>query len=245
MLLLMAALENSFAVQQIKQSILLNFKKMKKILLVAFTLPCFAALAQGTSDQMSKLAKDSKMHYGIKAGYNFAKVTSSTPDFNPRSNNGFMVAGFRAPPVRGGFGFRTEIIYSKQGFSFDATGKMTKVSQDYIYMPQLTTFTFAKKLQLQAGPQIGYLIGSKQSSPEKAATDVMNYFNRIDYGFAAGMEIYPIKQLIIGARYNISLGNIYKQMETPSTGVPSPFPFDPSEFKGKNAVIQLFLGLKL
>jgi Outer membrane protein beta-barrel domain len=219
---------------------------MKKILFAVFTMTCFYSVAQNIDNaQMQKIAKEYKMHYGIKAGYNFAKITGSTPDFHPKSNNGFMVAGFMAPPAKGGFGFRSEIVYSRQGFSFDASGKISNVSQDYIYMPQLTTFTIAKKLQLQAGAQIGYLLNSKQSSSGSASTDVMNYFNRIDYGATAGVEIYPIKQVIIGARYNVSFGNIYKHPETSSTGIPSPFPFDPNEFKGKNAVVQLFIGIKL
>src|SRR5215831_322152 len=212
---------------------------MKKILFTILMMPCFAAIAQTIDNaQMQKIAKEYKPHYGIKTGYNFAKVTGSMSGFNPKSNNGFMVAGFIAPATKGGFGFRSEIVYSRQGFSFDASGKINDVTQDYIYMPQFTTFTIAKKLQLQAGMQIGYLLNSKQSSSGSSATDVMNYFNRIDYGAAAGFEIYPVKQMIIGARYNISLGNIYKQTETSTTGVPSPLPFDPNEFKGKNAVVQ-------
>jgi hypothetical protein len=224
---------------------------MKKLLFTILIIPSLGAFAQDLNmDQIKKMSKDYKRHYGIKAGYNYAKVTGSTPDFHPKSNNGFFVSGFMAPASRGGFGFRSEIIYSKQGFSFDASGKMNNIMQEYIYLPQLTTFTIAKKLQLQAGGQMGYLVNAKQGSPDNSSsqnssTQVMDYFNRIDYGAAAGIEVYPVKQVIIGARYNVSLGNIYKRQTTAPTGFPSPFPFNPNDFKGKNAVVQLFLGVKL
>jgi hypothetical protein len=32
---------------------------------------------------------------------------------------------------------------------------------------------------------------------------MLSFMNRIDYGFAAGFEIYPFKGLIAGARYNL------------------------------------------
>lgn len=219
---------------------------MKKVLFIFFTAFTFHTFAQNPDNaQMQELAKEYKIHYGIKAGYNFAKVTGSTPNFNPKSNNGFMAGGFIAPATKGGFGFRSEIIFSRQGFSFDASGKITHVKQDYIYLPQLTTFTIAKKLQLQAGAQVGYLLNAKKNSSGSPSANVLDYFNRIDYGAAAGFEVYPLKHVIVGARYNISRGNIYKQTEASSTGVPSPFPFDPNQLKAKNGVIQLFFGVKL
>jgi len=190
------------------------------------------------------MAKDFKMHYGLKAGYNFAKLKGSAPDFNPKSNNGFMAGGFFATPSHE-FGYHLEIIYSRQGFSYDASGKMTDVTQDYIYMPHLTTFTIAGVVQLQAGGQIGYLLNAKKSSSTSETETVTSYMNRIDYGFAGGIEVYPFKGLVLGGRYNVSLGNIYNTSSfstTPTT--PYPLPFNPDDIKGKNAVVQFFVGYR-
>jgi hypothetical protein len=193
--------------------------------------------------------KEMKPKIGIKAGYNFAKITGSTTSFSPKSNNGFMIAGFFAPQSKG-IGYRTELIFSRQGFSFDESGKLQNVSQDYIYMPHLTTFTIAKKVQLQAGGQVGYLLNAKKSSSGESSSEaVTEYMNRFDYGFAGGIEIYPFKGLLIGGRYNISLGNIYNTSSfsstTPTpTPMPSPLPFNPEEVKGKNAVVQFFVGYR-
>ena len=100
-----------------------------------------------------KEMKEMKPKIGIKAGYNFSKITGSTPNFSPKSNNGFMVAGFFAPQSKG-IGYRTELAFSRQGFSFDQSGKMQDVSQDYIYMPHLTTFTIAKKFNYRPGDKL-------------------------------------------------------------------------------------------
>ena len=63
----------------------------------------------------------------------------------------------------------------------------------------------------------------------------MNYYNKFDYGFAVGAEIHPVMGLLIGARYNISLGKLYKDVETGQ--MPS---FSASD--AKNNVVQIFAG---
>ncbi|MGZ3955271.1 MAG: porin family protein [Flavisolibacter sp.] len=229
---------------------------MKKIMILASCLTAFAHISSAQSTQPSAMPpgfdqsnlKKMKPGIGLKAGYNFAKVVGTNTNFTPGNNNGFMVAGFFSPAVKSGMGYRTEIVFSRQGFSFDEAGKMQNVTQDYIYMPHLTTFTIAKKVQLQAGGQIGYLLNAKTStsSSSSGSDHTMDYFNRIDYGFAGGVEVYPFKGLLLGGRYNVSFGNIYKNYSTGggTTVPPSPLPFDPSQVKGKNAVVQFFLGYR-
>jgi hypothetical protein len=50
---------------------------------------------------------------------------------------------------------------------------------------------------------------------------------------------------LIGGRYNVSLGNIYKTSASSTTSpIPNPLPFNPEEVKGKNAVVQFFVGYR-
>jgi len=222
---------------------------MKQIAIALLSLLRFSfANAQQENDlsaNYAKLAKESKPKLGIKVGYNFAKVTGSTTNFSPKANNGFMVAGFFSTKAKTGMGYRTELIFSRQGFSFDDAGKKQDVTQDYIYMPHLTTFTIAGVVQLQAGGQIGYLLNAKKSSSTSETETVTSYMNRIDYGFAGGIEVYPFKGLVLGGRYNVSLGNIYNTSSFSSTPTtPYPLPFNPDDIKGKNAVVQFFVGYR-
>ena len=204
----------------------------------------FAAMAQ-------KEMKKNKPKLGLKAGFNYAKVTGTKmQDFDPRSHSGFMVSAFYAPVPRGGKGFRTEVVFSRQGFAFDQSGKMQNVTQDYIYLPQLTTFSIGKWVQLQAGGQIGFLLNAQKKAADESngsQSNVADYMNKLDYGVACGLEIYPVGGLIIGGRYNVGLGNVYKQYNTAGntpTPIPSPLPFNPAEMKGKNAVVQIFIGYR-
>lgn len=225
---------------------------MKKALLLSFVfaLATHASIAQTTPDlenaAMQKELRQMKPQFGIKAGYNIAKVTGSAANFSPDVKNGFMVAAFYAPAAKSGLGYRSELVFSRQGFGFDENGKQTAVTSDYIYLPQFTTFGITKFLQLQLGGQIGYLLkSSKETKTESKPEDITSFANRLDYGAAAGIEVYPVNNLIIGGRYNISLGNAYKRMSSAST-TPSlfPLPFNPDEVKGKNAVINLYVGFR-
>lgn len=195
---------------------------------------------------LKKSMDDSRPKFGLKAGYNIAKVKGSTPSFSPDNQNGFMVGAFFSPATKG-LGYRTELVFSRQGFAFNEDGQVQEVTQDYIYLPNFTTFTIAGKVQLQAGAQIGYLLNAEKKSSTGSESDVMEFMNRFDYGFAGGVEVYPFKGLLVGARYNVSLGSVYKQYESAGTNpmpIGYPFPFTPNDIKGKNAVVQFFAGYR-
>jgi hypothetical protein len=225
-------------------------KKISLLLVLLMALHFYKANAQSLSQEMiNKEVKKMKPKYGLKLGYNIARLSGSTPDFSPQSRNGFNVSAFYAPASKG-LGYRTELVFSRQGFAFDDNGKMQNIRQDYIYMPHLTTFTIAQVVQLQAGGQIGYLLSAANESSTKTTQEdqMMQFMNRFDYGAALGLEIYPFKGLIVGGRYNISLGNPYKNQSGSSSGsttpMPFPLPVNPADFKGKNAVIQFFAGYR-
>ncbi len=211
---------------------------MRKIIytLIFTTLLCDQSIAQKTQP-----AEQFKQKMGIKAGYNWSYVTGTESNFDPKSNNGFMVAGFFAPAAKG-MGYRTEIVFSRQGYSFDEGGKETEIQHDYIYLPQLTTYTIGKHLQLQAGGQIGYLLKAQKKTESKDST-ITNLMNRFDYGFAAGIEIYPFNGFIVGGRYNLGLGKLYKRYEQQS-GNPYPLPFNPETTNLKNGLFQFFVGYR-
>ena len=219
----------------------------KKLLLFPYVLVyCFAAFAQSPSPQYPNMPspKSYRTKLGLKAGFNWSYVTADQSGVNLNSKSGYMLGAFLAPPSKGGLGFRTEIVYSRQGYNYDNGGRNTDVINQYIYLPQLTTFNIGKFFQLQLGAQIGYLINAKKTTSDKdsSITDLMN---RFDYGFAGGVELNPIAGLIIGARYNLGLGKLYKHYEQSATNPnPFPLPFDPQTVNLKNGVIQLFAGYK-
>jgi hypothetical protein len=207
----------------------LFFKKitMKKILLIGLLVLPATLFAQ----------------IGLKAGVNFANVTKAS-SINSSSKSGFHAGVFLAPASKKIMGFRTELIYSKQGYNYKTSTNTGEVSLDYILMPQLTTINITRFVQIQLGAQMAFLLNAKvdstggPSTGNATADKVMDFYNRFDYGVAGGLEIHPVKGLLIGARMNISLGNMYKDMSNPSGGQPSFFP----KIDAKNNVFQIFAG---
>jgi hypothetical protein len=181
--------------------------------------------------------------FGIKGGLNFAKVTKAS-NINAENSTGFHAGIFLAPKTKTVLGFRTEFIYSRQGYSFKTGNTTGNVDLDYILLPQLMEINISKYFALQLGAQMAFLLNAKADSSTAPSTGNANadklieLMNRFDYGAAAGFEVHPYKGIIFGARYNISFGNLYKDPTTATQ--PSFFP----EVDAKNNVVQIFAGYR-
>jgi Outer membrane protein beta-barrel domain len=212
---------------------------MKSVLAPLCLFAQLLCFAQRNTEQ-----KTYKKKLGLKVGCNWSYATASTSGIRPNTTTGYMAGAFLALPSRG-LGFRSEIIYSHQGYSFQGSGSNTTQMNDYIYLPQLTTFSIGRFFQLQAGAQVGILMNGVQRTGGKDTT-ITGLMNRLDYGFAGGVEINPVAGLIIGGRYNLGLGTMYKHLEESRTTSVSPYPlpFDPNTTNLKNGVIQFFVGYK-
>ena len=183
---------------------------------------------------------------GIKAGINFANVTKSS-DINNSSRSGFHGGLFMAPPSKGVMGFRTELLFSQQGYNYETGTNTGNVNLNYIVFPQYMTINITKVFQIQFGGQFAFLINAKADSSNNTGSgnnpygDLMDYYNTFDYGYGGGIEIHPIKGLLVGARFNISLSKLYKDMGTSSPGTPPSFIPDVDV---KNNLFQVFAGWK-
>jgi hypothetical protein len=211
---------------------------MKKIIILALFLPI---LSWAQSEKKEKKQKKG-IGIGIKAGLNFANVTNAS-SINSSSHSGFQVGVFLAPASKKILGYRTELIYSKQGYDYKSNSNTGAVNLDYIIMPHLMTINITKYVQLQVGTQMAILLNAKvdSSNDNGGASNpygpIMDYYNRFDYGVAGGIELHPVKGLLIGARLNVSLGKMYKD---PSAMMTQPS-FIP-KVDVKNNVVQIFAG---
>jgi hypothetical protein len=204
-----------------------NFQKkyMEKTYLLFIALVPLCAFAQ--------------LGIGLKGGLNFANVSSAS-SINSSNRSGFLFGVFLAPSTSGIISSRTELEYSRQGYSFQSGTNTGNVNLDYILLPQLMGINITKFVQIQLGAQMAFLINAKADSTNSGGSSgpyssIMNYYNKFDYGFAAGAEIHPVMGLLIGARYNISLGKLYKDLQ--SGQMPS---FTAAD--AKNNVVQIFAG---
>ena len=76
-------------------------------------------------------------------------------------------------------------------------------------------------------------------SSSSTGNGILDLYNKFDYGYGGGVEIHPVSNLLIGARVNISLGDLY-QTPTSTTTQPSFIP----KVDVKNNLFQIYAGWK-
>lgn len=180
-----------------------------------------AVLIAGIAFAQSPPVQGTKKTFGIKAGGSFSSLKNKS-DIKAESQGNFMAGVFFSPVQKKGFGFRTELIFSRQGYNFRNNTATGDVKMDYLLVPALTTFNITRFAQLQFGPQMGYLLNAKADSTSTVSStstnpNLLSYYNRLDYGVAGGIEFFPVKGLMLGVRYNLSFGGFEK--ESSSTGI--------------------------
>ena len=184
-----------------------------------------------------------KRSLGLKAGVNFTFL-NLPKSFNARNHTGFLVGGYFSPRSSSRFGFRSELLFSRQGYDYQHNRQTGSVLLNYLMLPQLTTFNITRFFQLHAGGQIAFLLNTKvdsSASPSSvpATPDDKGYFNKLNYGFAGGLEIKPVAGLFIGARYNLFF-NLLNDAPSSPTMVPSYAPLYQGQLK--NGLLQVYAG---
>jgi hypothetical protein len=150
---------------------------------------------------------------GVKAGLNFSNV-SNTSSISHSNETGYNIGVFLAPKSKSIISSKTELILSKQGYNYSTNTQGGTADLLYIMLPTYFCINITRFFQIQLGAQMAYLINAKADSTTTAGgtdpfSDAMQYYNRFDYGFGGGVEVHPFKGLLIGARMNISLAELY------------------------------------
>jgi hypothetical protein len=139
-----------------------------------------------------------------------------------------------------GLGFRSEVIFSRQGYDYRTNTQTGNVKLDYLLLPQLTTLNIGRFLQLHAGGQMAFLLNAKVDSSANPSSvpnleKAKDYFSKINFGFAGGMELRPFAGLLVGGRYNLFFNLLSDAQARP--------PYIPW-YGGnlKNGLVQLYVG---
>ncbi|HTQ27194.1 MAG TPA: outer membrane beta-barrel protein [Puia sp.] len=209
---------------------------------------CFGQ--HGSADSTKSKSSKPEHHsigIGIKAGVNFANVTNAS-SISSSNETGFHAGIIYAPPSKSIISSSTELLFSRQGYNYASGNNTGTVNLDYIILQQLMCINITKFVSIQLGAQFAYLINAKADSSQQyntgnaTANEILSYYNRYDYGFGGGIEVHPFMGLLVGARYNISLNNLYKEPTSfPSGGIPSFIP-STSSINLKNNLVQLYAG---
>lgn len=206
---------------------------MKKIFILVLGLFVTGLTANAQST-------DSFIRLGIKGGANFSNIIKD--DGNNNFNTDYLV-GFNAGvtldiKLLENLAFTPELLYSTKGYKTDVFGGTFTQTTHFIDVPILASIRLAQGLNLVAGPQISFLMSTKNKFESGIGTidqeEIEDESDRFKKSILAG---------VIGARFDVSdkVGvfgryalDFQKTNENNQTYTP--------EFK--NQVFQVGLGIK-
>ncbi len=154
---------------------------MKKLFLVAIAVIGFS---------VSSHAQDIK--FGFKGGVNFSKYTGNDSLKDLDGRTGYHIGAVAQVSLLETIALQPEILYSAQGIK--------DVDIDYVNVPVLLKYKFAKVLSIEAGPQFGFVVneGNDLVDPEG-----------FDFSGAVGAGV-EFGSFFGQLRYNIGFSEIYK-----------------------------------
>jgi len=200
---------------------------MKKILLSLFVV----AMASGAGFSQAQVA------LGLKGGLNLAKFDIKAGASNIENRTGFHAGAFGLIKLTK-IGIQPEILFSRQGSEFTFNNTNYEANFDYINVPILLKLYLAAGLNVQLGPQFGFLSTQElvnTASGVKDTKDAKDLFDKkSDVAIAAGLGWDLPFGITLDARYNIGLADV----ELRPTNQTNPVNF-------KNQVIQVSVGYKI
>lgn len=206
---------------------------MKKIIITLF----FATAALYSFAQ-------TEFAVGIKAGPNFANIdTDASAGEIYESRTGWHAGAFLQ--IRGEkVGFQPEVIFSQQGqkFKYSSSDPSLERNFSYVNIPLVVKLYTVAGLNLQLGPQFGFLTSAEQedfnatSGGAITEEDIKDDMKKMDFSLALGVGWDLPFGLTIDGRYNWGLSDNDDGVTTNSGAAVGQI---------KNQVWQISVGYKL
>ena len=179
---------------------------MKKLLFVA-------ALLSG-----SLFLKAQHVEFGLKAGMNIANLKDKNGDPNDyyHTKLGVYGGGLAHIHLNKNWAVQPEVVFSVQGTKYgNGSDPETVRTLNYINLPVLVQYMTASGFRLEAGPQIGFLVGAKDEY-KGVKTDVKNYVRSTEFAMVFGLGYLTKVGFGVDARVNVGLSDISKGATLPS-----------------------------
>ncbi len=95
--------------------------------------------------------------FGLKLGANFSTLTDAS---GLKNKTGFVAGAFLGIKFNDNFAIQPELLYSQQGAKFSPGD----FNLDYVNVPVVVKYYLIQGLNLQAGPQFGFLVNDNLAS---------------------------------------------------------------------------------
>lgn len=141
------------------------------------------------------------VNIGIKGGLNLYTVNSNNGSPSYDSKPSFHIGLLGHIHMADQFALQPELVFSRQGAKY---GNDLTLDLNYFNMPLLFQYMFDNGFRLQAGPQVGLLVGARADG-----VDVKNNYRGGDIGVTIGASyVNPLSGFGVDGRYNHGLSNI-------------------------------------
>jgi len=161
------------------------------------------------------VAAGAQLSYGPRAGVNLAKLKFSSDQFETKSVIGFTIGAFAKYKLSSPFDIQAEVFYSGEGTKEERSSSGTKgtIRKGYLQIPVLAQYTIANGVFVEAGPQLGLLLSSKEKYGSQKE-DIKKYYNKTDFRVPVGVGyIFPesvCQGLRADLRYSFSFSKVNK-----------------------------------
>jgi hypothetical protein len=188
---------------------------MKKIILTAMAVFAFG------------FANAQKVEFGAKVGFNLANVTGDAVGNSTRF--GFNGGFFADINLSEKLVFQPELLYSTQGAKYKGEDGYN-ANIDYLNVPLMLKYYVTEKFNIEAGPQVGFLLSAKSKDSE-GSYSIKDETKSTDFGLNFGLGYDFTKNIFVNGRYNLGLSNIIKNTEG-------------EDYNAKNSVFSFAVGYK-
>ena len=137
--------------------------------------------------------------FGIKAGLNMSNFSG---DGEWDGKTGFYIGGLVDLAISENFHIQPELLYSMEGAEVDMGEFGTAdYGVSYLRIPVMAKYYVMEGLNLQAGPQIAFKMGTAEDYADEA-------IKSMDFGVGVGAAYELPIGLFFDLRYNLGLSNI-------------------------------------
>jgi hypothetical protein len=180
---------------------------MKKNLLLTFAVSILLTVS---------LTAQPRFGAGIKGGLNLAtQTTTGTGEgVAVRQLFGFNAGVYGNLFIFDFLGLQPELMVSTRGSDWDDPYYNVKDLLTYIDLPLLVKYQPVRYVNIHAGPQFGYLLAAKQEDKDDGTiTDIKDWYNMLDVGFAFGAEANLPFRINFTVRYVLGLVSATNDVE--------------------------------
>lgn len=155
-----------------------------------------------------------QLGFGIKGGLNLTTLNIEDPELSYDSRTGYHAGIF----LRGKFdkvGIQPELLFFTQSGEFQSAGIFGTTQERFTYLsiPVMLKFYPIAGLNLQVGPQFGFLIDGERNYEDhplfgSGSRDITEYYKKSDLSVSVGGGYDTNFGLTLDVRYNIGVKDI-------------------------------------